>query len=120
MQVVRAFEIDAASSDGAPQVVHWLEGPLATDNRLDLGVVEAHDGSATPAHGHLGGQVIVVLSGRGFVEREDGERIELGPGDVLVAHPGEHHVHGALPGETFRHLTITTGSHVVPDHPAAG
>lgn len=90
----------------------WLEGPFVAD-RLDVGLARLQPGAVTPAHSHRGGQVIVAVAGQGFVEC-DGTRLELAAGDVAICSPGELHVHGALDGEHFSHLTITTGQHDVP------
>ncbi len=94
----------------------WLEGPYNGD-RLDVAVVRVTSGGATPPHAHIGGQVIVVTSGRGFVET-GGERVEIGMGDVVVCPPGEVHTHGALAGGPLAHLTVTTGGYRFPEEPA--
>ena len=94
---------------------HWLEGPFNAD-RLDVGVVTVIAGGATPAHSHRGGQVLVVTSGRGFVEAA-GVRHDLAQGDVVICPPGETHVHGALETDSFSHLTVTTGGYEFPEAP---
>jgi quercetin dioxygenase-like cupin family protein len=113
MRIVRSDEVEALSGDvpAEPSTLlpHWLEGPFNGD-RLDVGMVTLSAGGATPPHVHIGGQVIVVTAGNGYVD-VGGERHELGPGDVVITPPGEEHVHGALPGESFSHLTVTTGGY---------
>lgn len=94
---------------------HWLEGPHTAD-RLDVGLMTLGPGGVTPPHVHLGGQVMVVVDGRGFVET-GGTVVELGPGDVVICEPGELHTHGALDGESFAHLTVTTGTYTFPTPP---
>ncbi|TFV88925.1 cupin domain-containing protein [Blastococcus sp. CT_GayMR16] len=71
-------------------------------------------GAATPLHMHREGQVLVVTAGEGFVEA-GGERLEIGPGDVVLAAPGEWHVHGAAAQVGLVHVSVTTGAHEVAD-----
>jgi quercetin dioxygenase-like cupin family protein len=117
MRIVRSDEVTAMSSPPAEAVPftgpQWLEGPLFAD-RLDVGMVALSHGGVTGPHAHIGGQVMVVTAGNGFVET-DSERVELATGDVVIALPGELHTHGALPGKDFSHLTVTTGGVRFPD-----
>lgn len=112
MRDVEALSVDAPAPRGELHA-HWLEGPF-NDDRLDVGLVTMSPGGATPRHTHIGGQVLVVTAGRGFIEA-DGDRQLLGPGDVVVCPPGETHVHGALENEPLAHLTITTRGYSLPD-----
>lgn len=112
----RAAELSAripGSTAMAPP--HWLEGPHNSD-RLDVGLATFAPGAVVPPHVHLGGQVIVVTAGRGFVEA-DGVRVEIAEGDVVICPPGELHSHGAVADEPFAHLTVTTGGYSFPDGP---
>jgi quercetin dioxygenase-like cupin family protein len=119
MRIVRATELGALAADvpDEPGVLqpHWLEGPFNAD-RLDVGMVTMSPGGATPPHVHLGGQVLIVTAGRGFVEA-DGVRQTIEPGDVVVCPPGELHTHGALGDEPLAHLTVTTGGYSFPEPP---
>lgn len=117
MRIVRADE-SAALSAAVPDepgrlVPAWLEGPHNAD-RLDMAVVTASPGGATPPHVHIGGQVIIGTRGRGFVEAGD-QRVEVGQGDVVICPPGELHTHGALDDQPFSHLTVTTGGYTFPE-----
>lgn len=115
--MVTAREVEALSADVPVHAgelhAHWLEGPSSAD-RLDVGLVTMSPGGVTPRHTHIGGQVLVVTAGRGFIEA-DGDRRLLAPGDVVVCPPGETHVHGALDDEALAHLTITTRGYALPD-----
>jgi quercetin dioxygenase-like cupin family protein len=117
VRIVRSAE--AAELSGAvPEepgrlVPSWLEGPH-NDDQLDVGMVTASPGGATPPHLHLGGQVMVVTAGRGFVETEH-ERVEVVPGDIVICPPGELHTHGAMDASSFSHLTVTTGGYSFPE-----
>jgi quercetin dioxygenase-like cupin family protein len=92
----------------------WLQGPASSPGSLDVGVMTFAPGATTPLHRHREGQVLVVTAGEGFVEA-GGERLEIGPGDVVLAAPGEWHVHGAAAHAGLVHVSITTGAHEVVD-----
>src|SRR5579859_6651005 len=108
MRIVRAVEmaeLSAAVPEEAGRLLpHWLEGPVNGD-RLDVGLVTVSAGGATPPHSHIGGQVMVVTTGRGFVET-GGERLEVAAGDIVIYPPGELHTHGAESDGPFSHLTV--------------
>lgn len=87
----------------------WLQGPT-TNDELDVGIVSVAPGAQTPAHSHHKGQVIVCVSGQGFVEL-DGERVTVSKGDVVICPAGEYHIHGASADQSWEHLTISTGTH---------
>jgi quercetin dioxygenase-like cupin family protein len=117
VKIVRAADVEAWSGEApatAGQLaMNWLEGPFTAD-RLDVGLVTLSPGGTTPPHVHIGGQVMIVTAGRGFVE-VDGERQTMDVGDVVICPPGEQHVHGALADGPLAHLTITTGGYRFPD-----
>jgi quercetin dioxygenase-like cupin family protein len=119
MRIVRAEEVEQLSGaiPEEAQVIapRWWEGPH-DDGRLNAGVVTVSPGGVTPPHIHSGGQVMIVTAGRGFVE-VDGERFDLGPGDVVVAPAGELHSHGAADDESFSHLNVTGGGYSFPTRP---
>jgi quercetin dioxygenase-like cupin family protein len=112
MKVTRKEEIDEMPGSAPPGLYpNWVEGPFNAD-RLDVGVVTMSPGVATPPHVHIGGQVLVVTHGLGFVEA-NGERQTVSPGDVVVCPPGESHVHGALGEGPFTHISVTTGGYTL-------
>jgi quercetin dioxygenase-like cupin family protein len=92
-----------------------LEGPF-NGPRLDVAIVTVSPGGVTPPHLHLGGQVIVVTAGRGFVET-GGTRVDVGEGDIVICPPGELHTHGAAEDCALSHLTVTTGGYSFPEQP---
>ena len=53
--------------------------------------------SHTHWHRHGAGQVLYLVSGRGYVEDEHGNAATLSPGDTVIAQPGVRHWHGAAP-----------------------
>lgn len=112
-----AAQVEKVLAGTGPAVrASWLQGPT-NDANLDVAMVALPPGGATPPHIHVGGQVIVVTSGRGYVET-NGVREPLRPGDIVVAPAGELHTHGADPDSPFAHLTVTTGGYRFPE-PAA-
>jgi len=74
---------------------------------LAVTLVRFEDGARTHWHVHPGEQVLYVLEGEGRAGIE-GEEVRLAPGDVVYAAPGERHWHGAAPGHSMAHLSITT------------
>ncbi|HEX5499138.1 MAG TPA: hypothetical protein VFX03_07930, partial [Thermomicrobiales bacterium] len=50
---------------------------------------------------------LYVLEGMGRAGTE-AEEFAIGPGDLVYAAPGERHWHGAAPGATMTHLSVTT------------
>ena len=71
--------------------------------------VQFAPGARTDWHTHPGGQVLYVVSGSGVVQTDDGSTLEISPGDVVHAPPGERHWHGAAPDSTMMHLSLTSG-----------
>jgi quercetin dioxygenase-like cupin family protein len=81
----------------------WGEGYRAT-------VVDFAPGTKNDWHHHPGGQVLFVLTGHGRVvaQRGDGLHEEtFGPGDIVIAEPGECHWHGAADDSLMSHLSVT-------------
>ncbi len=63
-------------------------------------------GARTHWHTHPAGQILIVTSGRGFVQRE-GEALEaILPGDTVIIEAGEKHWHGAAPDCPMQHVAI--------------
>jgi quercetin dioxygenase-like cupin family protein len=60
-------------------------------------------------HTHERGQILLVLAGRGWVRRRDGEGGEIVAGDVVWISPGEEHWHGAGDDSFLLHRAISLG-----------
>jgi quercetin dioxygenase-like cupin family protein len=73
---------------------------------MAVSVVHFGDGSRTHWHVHPGEQVLYILEGQGRVGTAD-EEMQVGPGDLVYAAPGERHWHGAAPGQSMTHLSVT-------------
>ena len=77
----------------------------AEGGRPSVAAVHFEAGGRSRPHVHRYGQVLVVTTGRGVVGDRSGRR-EVGPGDVIVARPGEWHWHGAAPDSPMTHVTV--------------
>jgi quercetin dioxygenase-like cupin family protein len=63
-------------------------------------------GARTAWHTHPLGQTLIVIFGRGWVQRDGGPIEEIHPGDVVWFEPGERHWHGASATTAMQHLAI--------------
>ena len=64
-------------------------------------------GARTYWHTHPLGQLLVVTSGRGWVQIE-GEPVRIiGPGEVVWIPPGAKHWHGATRSSTMTHVGVS-------------
>ena len=70
------------------------------------GAVTFEPGARTAWHTHPLGQVLIVVFGRGLVQRDGGPVEEIRPGDVVWFAPGEKHWHGAAPENAMQHVAI--------------
>jgi quercetin dioxygenase-like cupin family protein len=92
----------------------WFTGtvridPLADANapaRASAAAVTFEPGARTAWHTHPLGQTLIVLFGRGLVQREGGSIEEIRPGDVVWFSPGEKHWHGASAGTAMQHIAM--------------
>lgn len=77
-----------------------------TPARVAGAYVTFEPGARTAWHTHPLGQTLVVTSGLGFAQREDGPVEEIRPGDVIWFSPGEKHWHGASPSTAMSHFAV--------------
>lgn len=108
MQVRKINEVPKESAASplftGPDVARQPLAPESAD--FNVSVVSFGEGVRNKFHYHESDQILVVTEGRGVVATES-ERAEVAEGDVVFAPAGEKHWHGALPGETFAHITVT-------------
>jgi quercetin dioxygenase-like cupin family protein len=81
--------------------------PAQQEGGVAITIVTFEDGAATFWHEHPGEQVLYILEGEGRVGNEH-EQFMVSPGDVVYTGPGEKHWHGAAPGRSMTHVSITT------------
>lgn len=74
--------------------IDYLHAPAAPA-RAQVQHVTFEPGARTVWHTHPLGQVLIVVSGEGWVQREGGPVEEIRAGDVVSIAPGEKHWHGA-------------------------
>ncbi len=92
----------------------WFTGTVRIDPlfparqpaRAAGNTVTFEPGARTAWHTHPLGQVLIVVSGLGRVQREGGPVEEIRPGDVVWFEPGEKHWHGASPSTAMTHIAI--------------
>ena len=109
----------AANFSGSVEIQAVLRA--AERHTIQANVVSFFDGARTHWHAHAGGQVLHVIEGAGRVQTRGEAAVDLRPGDIAVAGPGEVHWHGAAEGASMRHLAISAGDvewlePVDPDH----
>jgi len=111
MRVVRPTDTTASEGGAHFTGPAWLDEPSqpwASGYRAT--VVHFAPGTRNDWHHHPGGQVLFVLGGRERVvaQRADGlHEEEFGPGDIVIAEPGECHWHGATDDSVMSHLSVT-------------
>jgi len=74
---------------------------------VKITIVRFEGGAVTHWHTHPGEQVLYVLEGECRVATET-EEVVAYAGDVVHTPPNEKHWHGAAPGTTMVHISITT------------
>ncbi len=86
----------------------WNHRLSEVEDGLTMIAVQFSPGARSDWHSHPTGQVLYVVSGAGLVQTDDGTTVEVSPGDVVYAPPGERHWHGARPDAPMMHLSLTT------------
>lgn len=85
---------------------------LVADKDLPVSVanVSFEPGCRNHWHAHVGGyQILLVTAGEGWYQEEGKPARRLQKGDVVVAHDGVKHWHGAAKSSWFSHIAITAG-----------
>lgn len=85
--------------------VDYLHTP-ADPARAQVQHVTFEPGSRTVWHTHPLGQVLIVVSGAGWVQREGGPVEEIRAGDVISIAPGEKHWHGATRAHVMSFIAV--------------
>ncbi|WP_299412259.1 cupin domain-containing protein [uncultured Dialister sp.] len=85
----------------------WLAS-LSKDKDIPVYNVTFENGAHTHWHIHHGtSQVLIVESGKGYLQYEGKEPQVLRPGDVVTIPPEVKHWHGAAPGCNFQHISLS-------------
>ncbi|MEO8431159.1 MAG: cupin domain-containing protein [Acidobacteriota bacterium] len=75
-------------------------------SRVSGASVTFEPGARSAWHTHPLGQMLIVTSGLGRVQRWGGPVEEIRAGDVVWTAPGEKHWHGAAPMTAMSHIAI--------------
>ncbi|MCD2500910.1 cupin domain-containing protein [Clostridium sp. NSJ-145] len=80
---------------------------MLTTSGVGIGNVTFEPGCRNNWHiHHKGGQILLVISGRGWYQAEGEEPKELYPGDIVNIPAEVKHWHGAAKDSAFSHLAI--------------
>ncbi len=80
--------------------------PVVEPSRVAANTVTFEPGARTAWHTHPLGQMLIIITGRGVVQRAGESVEEVRPGDVVRFAPGEKHWHGAGPSTAMTHIAI--------------
>jgi len=108
MKVIRNGE--GESKEGTTFTNTAYLNPLLQAQReggVKFTIVTFENGALTHWHEHPGEQILYILEGEGRVGN-DQEEISVATGDLIYTGPGEKHWHGAAPGKSMTHISVTT------------
>ena len=85
-----------------------IDAPFRAESpaRVSGATVTFEPGARTAWHTHPLGQTLLVVSGLGRAQREEGPIEEIRPGDIVWFEAGEKHWHGASPTTAMTHIAI--------------
>jgi quercetin dioxygenase-like cupin family protein len=63
-------------------------------------------GARSAWHTHPAGQLLIVTTGTGWVQEENGRKRQINPGDTIWTPPGVKHWHGATATTGVSHYAI--------------
>jgi quercetin dioxygenase-like cupin family protein len=88
----------------------WLEMLVSNDSTFNcpIGNVTFEPGARNNWHKHPGGQILLVLGGKGYFQEEDKPVQVIQEGDVVKIRPNVKHWHGATQDSWFVHIAIST------------
>ena len=89
---------------GRVRIDPLFEAPEPSRGRGAL--VTFEPGARSAWHFHPLGQTLIVTSGCGWVQSEDGPKVEIRPGDVVWCPANERHWHGATETTAMSHIAI--------------
>ncbi|MFI6833479.1 cupin domain-containing protein [Kribbella sp. NPDC050241] len=73
-------------------------------------LIRLPDGSRGHWHRHSEGQLVHVVSGRGYVGRRNEEPLAIDEGDTIWIEPDEEHWHGSAEGVELAQLAVSFGA----------
>jgi len=75
-------------------------------SRVAGAIVTFEPGARTAWHSHPLGQTLIVTSGKGWTQCEDGPVLEINAGDIIWCPPGHRHWHGATNATAMTHIAL--------------
>lgn len=110
-QVLQVFPNGSRPSVKNPEAYFtgsvWLDPQFAaSETPLSAGHVTFEPGARSAWHTHPAGQLLIVSSGKGWVQEWSGPRREIKSGDVIWIPPGVKHWHGASATNGMTHYSI--------------
>ena len=109
MRIRRLSEHSVEGSDpktftGQATIVR-MDG-VTQDPDINIYRVQFQPTARTAWHSHSGPQILIILEGICYLQREGNSTQELSAGDVARIDPGERHWHGASPTGPMIHLAV--------------
>ena len=83
---------------------------ISSDGQVNIANVTFTPCARSDWHTHEGGQMLRVLSGKGWICDQGEEARAIKAGDVIWAAPGTTHWHGADEGSIMRHFVVALGT----------
>lgn len=108
VEIKRGLELKASCGNAAYFTGEvWIE-PLVATNLVDIkGVrVSFPPGARTAWHTHPAGQILHVVSGRGWAQKEGEVALAMSTGDTVIIGAGEKHWHGAAADSPMAHIAM--------------
>src|SRR5881392_3075079 len=92
----------------------WFTGAVRIDPLFDANnarraaaaSVTFEPGARTAWHTHPLGQTLIITAGSGWVQKLNGKRKQVFPGDIVWFEPNEKHWHGATATNGMTHIAI--------------
>lgn len=81
--------------------------PSSIQTPASSGLVTFSPGARTAWHSHPLGQMLIVTSGKGWVQKEGEARLEITPGQTVWIPAGVKHWHGATAQNAMSHYAVT-------------
>ena len=115
MNTVRAnLEITRAKSGAQAAAEEYFTGKVEISGRYQAdapariggATVSFPAGARTAWHTHPLGQTLFIVTGTGWVQKQDEAVQQVGPGDVVWIPPNIRHWHGASKGEPMVHFAV--------------
>lgn len=108
MELKRGSELKA--TQGNPDYFSgevWLEG-LVMGGLMDVKSVRVTfaPSARTAWHTHPAGQILYIVSGRGWVQKEGEAALAMSAGDTVIIGAGEKHWHGAAADSPMVHVAV--------------